>query len=112
MPIPSQQNGNAFEDAGLYGGFWDAEVDIARTPSPGIATKRMRMTFDDIANDFRQEPSLGDDDFHNLWRVQKTPESLGYETIGSFKNLFSSGDSSYSKPNGRRKMQTGCIPCL
>ena len=94
--------------------YWSAELEASRTPSPGISAKRLKMTFDDIANNFRQEvPAWMDDEFNNLLRVQRTPQSLGYDEVDSFKALFSSNDSPFQSQNGmKKKMQTGCIPCL
>ncbi|KAK5168949.1 uncharacterized protein LTR77_006258 [Saxophila tyrrhenica] len=93
--------------------FWDGEVDISRTPSPGIPTKRMRTGLSDLSQDM-QEEATWQDEYNNLMRVQQTPESLGYESVGSFKTLFSSSDSPHTQviTNGKKKMQTGCIPCL
>ena len=94
-------------------GYWSGDVDISRTPSPGIpAAKRMKMSLDEIAQQFREEHPLNDDEYHNLLRVQRTPESLGYDNVDSFRELWVSSNDSTGGRDGRKKMRTGCIPCL
>lgn len=103
FPNPQEANMN---------GFWDGEVDVSRTPSPGLPTKRMRMTLNEIASDFRQEAAWKDSEHGNLLRLQKTPDSLGYDNVGSFKTLFSADGLDTQPAQRKKKMQTGCIPCL
>ena len=100
------------EGASQLNGFWSGNVDISRTPSPGVPTKRMRMTLGEIRDDFVNDMPFKEDDFDNLLRVQQTPEALGYDDTTSWRTLFSPPGSSQQPPNGKRKMQTGCIPCL
>jgi len=110
MTLPSEGDFTTFGDANGYG-LWEAEVDTSRSPSPGIPAKRMRTTLDDYRSDFLQQASWKDNDY--LMRMQRTPESLGYEPAGSFKTLFSLRDSAYTPTSAnKKKMQTGCIPCL
>ncbi len=85
---------------------------MSRTPSPGLPSKRLRTSFEEIAQDFRQEAASMDYGYDNLSRLQQTPESLGYESVASFHSLFSYKDGSQPIMNGKPKMQTGCIPCL
>ena len=107
MTLPSEQEFVMGNNGDVYG-FWDAEVDISRTPSPSIPAKRMRTQADDIANDNQQETYWNHNGYNNLIRVQPTLESLGYEHVRSLK------DTPYARRSlsGRKKMQTGCIPCL
>jgi hypothetical protein len=110
MTVPQEHE---MEVAGELNGFWSANVDISRTPSPGVPTKRMRMTLGEIRDDFINDIPFKEDDFNNLLRVQQTPEALGYDNTTSWRTLwFSPPGSSQQPPNGKRKMQTGCIPCL
>lgn len=111
----------------LVDGWWSADVELSRTPSPGIPTKRLKMTLEDISQDFRETTMQKDSDFGNLLRIERGPESLGYGNTPSFRELwFSSANSSSNlsmdsgsenyfqaqeKPQ-RKKMRTGCIPCL
>lgn len=111
MTVPPEQE---MEGAGQLNGYWSADVDIARTPSPGVPAKRMRMTFGEIRDDFINDMPFKEDDFNNLLRVQQTPEALGYDNTPSWRTLWFSppGSSQQTPPNGKRVMQTGCIPCL
>ena len=110
MTIPQEQE---MEGMGDMNGLWSGDVDISRTPTPGVPAKRMRMTFDEIRDDYLNEMAFKEDDFSNLMRVQQTPESLGYDNTTSWKALwFSPSARSQQSQNGRKKMQTGCIPCL
>lgn len=96
-------------------GYWSGDVDISRTPSPGVPAKRLRMTFGEIREDYLHDLTYKEDDFSNLMRVQHTPESLGYDSsTSSWRTLwFSPPSSSQHSQNGKKKMmQTGCIPCL
>ena len=111
MTIPQEHE---MEGMGEMNGLWSADVDISRTPTPGVPAKRMRMTFDEIRDDYLSEMFVKEDDFNNLTRVvQQTPESLGYDTTNSWRSLWvSPSASSQQSQNGKKKMQTGCIPCL
>jgi hypothetical protein len=101
------------EGMGEMNGFWSGDVDISRTPSPGVPAKRMRMTLDEIRDDYLNEMLFREDDFSNLMRAQCTPESLGYDNTTSWRTLwFSPSASSQRSQNRKKKMQTGCIPCL
>jgi hypothetical protein len=80
MTIPQLQE---MEGMGAMNGFWSGDVDISRTPTPGVPAKRMRMTFDEIRDDYLNDMSLREDDFSNLMRAQHTSESLGYDTTTS-----------------------------
>ena len=93
-------------------GYWSGEVDVSRTPSPGIPAKRLKMTLDEITDIFQEDTAWKDNEFNNLLRVQRTPQSLGYDEVDSFKALFSSDGSAFQPQDRKRKMQTGCIPCL
>ena len=125
MTVPQDAESTASEE--VVDGWWSADVDVSRTPSPGIPAKRMRMTLDDIAQEYFDETVLNDDEL-NLSRVRRTPESLGYGSGPNFRALWtgvsSRGSSSQTMdsqtvsqsaslpPDGPKKMQTGCIPCL
>lgn len=112
MTIPQAQEQDV-EEVDIMNGFWSGDVDISRTPSPGLPTKRMRMTFDEIRDDYMNDLSFRNDEFNNLTRVQQTPEALGYESTTSWRTLwFSPPARSQASQNGKKKMQTGCIPCL
>ena len=101
------------DDMAAMNGFWSGNVDISRTPSPGVPTKRMRMTFDEIRDDFLDDMQWRENEY-NLMRVQHdTPETLGYDTTNSWRTLwFSPTASSQPSQSVKKKMQTGCIPCL
>ena len=113
-------------------GWWDAELDL-RTPSPRVPAKRMRMTLEDIRDEMRETTIQKDSDHGNLLRLDQTPEALGYGSGESFQELwFTPDDSLQSIPEypdfladgdtmiaersltvpKRKRMQTGCIPCL
>ena len=110
MTVPQEQE---MEETVDMDGFWSGDVDISRTPSPGIPSKRMRMTLSEIRDDFMVDLLLKDDDLNNLMRLQQTPEDLGYDSTTSWRTLwFSPTASSQQLQNGKKKMQTGCIPCL
>lgn len=133
MSLPDD---HAPPDVGELDAAWTAEIDISRTPSPGVPPKRMRMTLEDIAQDMREIPDTASDSrFHNLLRIDQGPESLGYSTSAqSFKELwFTQDDSSrftvrnvpaselnlaeltaidVKMRTHKKEMQTGCIPCL
>ena len=110
MTIPQEQE---MEEEIDMNGFWSADVDISRTPSPGVPSKRLRMSLSEIRDDYVNDLLFKDDDFSNLMRVQQTPEALGYDSTTSWRTLwFSPPASSQQLQNGKRKMQTGCIPCL
>lgn len=128
-----QVNGEGGEE-GDMNGWWSADIDISRTPSPGVPAKRIKMSLQDIAQDFHDATMEREDDLTNLLRVERTPQELGYgPDATSWKELwFSSNNSTQDNtvrnvPNGefglqeltaddaklrKRKMQTGCIPCL
>ena len=113
MTIPQEKEAVAPAD---MNGWWRGEVDLSRTPSPGIPAKRMRMALDEIGQDYN-EATLWEDGKLNILRVQRrTPESLGYGSQDNFRELwFESNDSSeqpQQQEQGRKKMQTGCISCL
>ena len=129
MTFPSEEE--VVDVEGING--WNAEIDVTRTPSPGIPAKRMRMTLEDIAQDFHEISAGKDSEFNNLLRVEKGPEELGYGTTAqSFSEIwFTGNDSSQSTvrkaltdeltlgeltamefKSRKKKMQTGCIPCL
>lgn len=93
-------------------GYWSGDVDISRTPSPSIPAKRIRMTLNEIADDFRQPQPWEDNEYNNLLRTQRTPEALGYENVDSFRSMWVSTDESEEPQDEKKKMQTGCIPCL
>lgn len=107
MTIPQIQEMEGVDEAD---GFWNDSIDITRSPSPGMPAKRMRMSLGEIREDFLQDLLFKDDE--NLLRVQRTPESLGYDNMNSWRTLFSPDGSSQPIQHGKRKMQTGCIPCL
>ena len=109
MTVPQEQESVV---VGEVDGYWSGTLDNSRTPSPGIPAKRMKMTLDEITDIWRQEQLLEDNEYDNLLRLQKTPESLGYDNVGSFRALWFSSDDSPQEQNGKKKMQTGCIPCL
>jgi hypothetical protein len=85
MTIPQLQE---MEGMGAMNGIWSGDVDISRTPTPGVPAKRMRMTFDDIRDDYLNDMSLREDDFSNLMRAQHTTGSLGYDTTTSWRNTL------------------------
>lgn len=110
MPLGQELGSMAKEEIG----WWSGQVDVSRTPSPRIPAKRMRMTVDELGFDFNQESFYGDDEL-NLSRAQRTPESLGYGNHENFEQLWvlpNDSPPTFQQPAGRRKMQTGCIPCL
>ncbi len=130
MTFPSEEE---VVDVEGIDGWWNAEIDVTRTPSPGIPAKRMKMTLEDIAQDFHEIGAGKDSEYNNLLRVEKGPEELGYGTSAqSFSEMWFTGNDS-SQPTVRKvpvhepmlreltamefksrkkKMQTGCIPCL
>lgn len=123
---------NMVED--LAAGYWHANVDISRSPTPGISPKRMRTTYEDIVQDFLETNAEKDNELQNLARAEQSPASLGYDASArSFKELwftnYSSGSPSSVRntpanqmnleeltamelQTRRQKMLTGCIPCL
>lgn len=110
MTVPQEQE---VEEVINMNGFWSGNVDISRTPSPGIPSKRMRMTFDEIRDDYMNDLLFKEDDINNLMRLQQTPEALGYDNTNSWRTLWVSPPASLQQlQNGKKKMQTGCIPCL
>lgn len=130
MTIPQEEE---VADGGDMNGSWSAEIDLSRTPSPGIPAKRMRMSLQDIAQEFHETAMMRDSDFNNLLRIERSPQELGYGSAAtSFKELwFSPSNSSQDTVRNvparelnlqeptvielkarKRKMQTGCIPCL
>ena len=129
MTIPQDQEQMLQEEVN---GWWNAEVDITRTPSPGIPSKRMKMFLDDIAQEFPETALWKEDNYANLLKVGQGPESLDYSSTDSFEDLwatlennsdtmvaygdaigFENIDLTAQKVSPRkRKMQTGCIPCL
>ena len=113
-------------------GWWDAEIDV-RTPSPRAPAKRMRMTLEDIRDEMRETTIQEDSVQGNLLRLDQTPEALGYGSGDSFQELWYTPDDSLQSISEypgfiedssamfaersltapkRKKMQTGCIPCL
>ena len=121
MTVPEEDYGVARE----VNGWWDADIEITRTPSPGMPAKRMKMTLEDIQKDFQETTMQKDSEYNNLLRLERGAGSLGYEAQ-SFKELwFTPNDSPPSiyditavpserdlTARKRKKMQTGCIPCL
>lgn len=109
-------------------GWWSADIDVSRTPSPGIPTKRMKMTLEDISQDFRGNVDLSkDNEWNNILRAQRTPDVMGYGNVETYKDLWAlpndSADLTVDQWEGfmpapvrerqlKSKMKTGCIPCL
>lgn len=115
-------------------GSWSADIDISRTPSPGIPAKRVKLSLEDVTQDLRETTTMGGSELNNLLRLERSPQQLGYDPPAStFKELWESSNDSYSQdtvrgPQAReldlqeltkmelklrkKKMQTGCIPCL
>ena len=126
MTMPLERQEIMAEDE-VVNGWWSGDVDISRTPSPGIPAKRMKMTLEDISQDFRATTMQKDSEFSNLLRASRTPDTLGYGVAQSYKDLWPSPRySSNAMPHDvksrrsaeleltdrKRKMKTGCIPCL
>lgn len=131
MTILQELDGANGEDSN---GLWNADVDISRTPSPGIPAKRVKLSLEDVAQDLRETSTMGGSELNNLLRLERSPQQLGYDPPAStFKELWESSNDSYSPdtvrgPQARelnlqalteielklrkKKMQTGCIPCL
>ncbi|KAK3691228.1 hypothetical protein LTR37_018760 [Vermiconidia calcicola] len=111
MTVPQKQD---VQGADEYYGMWSGDVELSRTPSPGTPTKRMRMTLDDIADGFREEAPWVNNEYDNLLRANRTPESLEYDEHADFYRTLwvSSNDSRHTSRVGKSVMQTGCIPCL
>lgn len=131
MALP---RGHDDDPAQQHGGWWNAEVDISRTPSPGLPAKRVRMALEDFEPGFADTSVAKDEDLNNLLRAERTPEALGYGTSAqSFMELWVSSNNSslnsvrrpptaqltlqeitgdHLKVREKKRMQTGCIPCL
>ena len=130
MTIPQEQDAVS---GGETSETWSAEIDISRTPSPGIPTKRMRMAWEDIGQDYDETNMIRDDFFDSLLRAERGAQQLGYvyDATTFMGRSFSPGSSSKQMVRNvpardrtlqeltaiewkhrKRKMQTGCIPCL
>ena len=103
MTIPQAQEMEGMGEMGEMNGFWSGDVDISRTPSPGVPAKRMRMSLEEIRDDYLNEKSMREDAFGNLMRVQHTPESLGYDNTTSWRTLWFSPSASTQSQTGKKK---------
>ena len=112
MTIPQVKSVNADDE--VVNGWWSADIDVSRTPSPGIPAKRLRSSLEQITEDFHEQQwrETTDNENTNLFRAQMSPQTLGYGSVESYKELWFSPSGSVENADGKKSMQTGCIPCL
>ena len=131
MTLLQELDGAEGED---QNGLWSANIDVSRIPSPGIPAKRVKLSLEDVAQDFRETSMVRDSELLNLPRIARSPQELGYDPPATtFKELWFSSNNSNSQDTvgntqagelnlqeltkmelklRKNKMQTGCIPCL
>jgi len=115
-------------------GYWDARVDVSRTPSPRLPSKRMKMTLQDATQGYQMTNGASRGVRHGVSGVAQMPVENGYveDATASIKPLSAYqssvavvGDNSEAfesesqevalqehRKVRRRKMRTGCVPCL
>ena len=126
----SKPNGNGSHSVG----YWDAKVDVSRTPSPRLPSKRMKMTLQDATHGYQMTNGASHGVQHGVSGVEQMPTENGYvedatasmEPLSAYQSsVVVVGDNSEAfesesqevalqehRKVRRRKMRTGCIPCL
>lgn len=126
----AQPNG----DGAHPGRYWKGQVDVSRTPSPRLPAKRMKMTLQDITHDSTAINGTRYDEPSDIANAPQAPYQNGYAedsaiTMKPLAALESSASIAADHPSAferqshgvavqdhrkvrRRKMRTGCVPCL